>query len=531
MSASEAGPVRGPLVGSVRAAYAAGVLLFGWAIAQFYAPGTGFTSLIMIGDAIEAREVTQLRHVPHFVYEDSAGYDGAYYVQLALNPTLQNPELATAIDNLPYRARRILSCWVAWLAGLGRPGWIVQAHALLNVATWLGLAWVLLRWFPATSWENFFRWSGVMFSHGLIMSVRDSLVDGPALLLVALALAAWEDGRQRRAAALLALAGLTRETSLLAATGLAPADARDRAGWRRFAHLAFVAALPLLVWVIYLRWKFGAPSETGLNNFTLPLAGFIEKWRATFTNFRAPADAAWSWATLAAMIGLTVQAVFFATRWRPRELAWRVGATFVALMLFLATPVWEGFPGAAGRALLPMTLAFNLLVPRGGRWWAVLLAGNLTIVAAFMEFTPPREFFSVTAPRELLSAVTVKRTGGWYGAESSEGLSWRWSSGQSGLRVRNDSGAPLVIACQGRAASAADRRRLRISANAAMVWSGDLTAGQTVNFQFGVTLPAGETELTFVTDQPAHPIGADPRMMAFEIFNLTLAVKPAPGPR
>ena len=531
MSALSGAPVRRSLVGSVRAAYAAGVILFGWAVLQFYAPVTGFTSLIMIGDAIEAKEVTQLRHVPHFVYDGSAGYDGAYYVQLALNPTLQNPELATAIDNLPYRARRILSCWVAWLGGLGRPGWIVQAHALLNVASWLGLAALLLRWFPATSWVNFFRWCGVMFSHGLIMSVRDSLVDGPALLLVALALAAWEDGRPRRAAGLLALAGLTRETSLLAAAGFAPGDPRDRAGWRRCAHLALVAALPLLVWVIYLRWKFGAPSETGLNNFTLPLAGFVEKWRATFTNFRVAADAAWSWATLAAMIGLTVQAVFFATRRRPQELAWRVGATFVVLMLFLATPVWEGFPGAAGRALLPMTLAFNLLVPRGGRWWAVLLAGNLTVVAAYKEFTPPREFFSVTAPAELQNTVTFKRTGGWYGAESGEGLSWRWSSGESGLRVRNDSGAPVVLVAAGRAAPAVDERRLRISAAQAMVWSGELTAGHVVSFQFGVTLPPGETELAFATDKPAHPIGVDPRKMAFEIFNLKFVVKPAPAPR
>src|ERR1035437_1532996 len=135
MSAVAASPGRRPLVGSVRAAYAACVILFGWAVTQFYAPATGFTSLISVGDGINVRRVTQLREVPHFVYENSAGYDGAYYVQLALNPTLQNPELTTAIDNLPYRARRILFCWVAWLAGLGRPEWIVQAHALPNVAS------------------------------------------------------------------------------------------------------------------------------------------------------------------------------------------------------------------------------------------------------------------------------------------------------------------------------------------------------------------------------------------------------------
>jgi hypothetical protein len=384
----------------------------------------------------------------------------------------------------------------------------------------------LLRWFPATSWENFFRWFGVMFSHGLIMSVRDSLVDGPALLLLALALAAWEEGRQRGAAALLALAGLGRETSLLAGSAFAPANARDRAGWRRFLHIMIVVALPLLVWVIYLRWRLGPPSETGLNNFTLPLAGFVEKWGATLASVNNHAVSPLWWATLAVMLGLTVQILFFALRWRPGELAWRVGVVFVGLMLFLATPVWEGAPGAAGRALLPMTLAFNLLVPRGRRWLAVLLAGNLTVLAAYAEFTPPREFYTVTAPSEVLPAVTVARTGGWYDAEDARGLRWRWSSGPSGLRIGNHSGGAVTIVFTGRAVSAQDERRLRISVGEAMVWSGELAA-QPVNFQFGVTVPPGETVVSFTTDKPAHPVGNDPRLMAFGIYNLDIVVKPA----
>jgi hypothetical protein len=294
--------------------------------------------------------------------------------------------------------------------------------------------------------------------------------------------------------------------------------------------MAAVAALPLLVWVIYLRWKFGAPSETGFNNFTLPLAGLVEKWSVTLASFNDPAKPLLRWATLAVVAGLTVQALFFALRWRPRELPWRVGAMFVGLMFFLATPVWEGAPGAAARALLPMTLAFNLLVPRGRRWLAVLMAGNLTVVAAYYEFTPPREFYSVTAPGELLATVTFERTGGWYDAEDAGGLRWRWSSGDAGLRLHNNSGQPLTIVCTGRAASALDERRLRISAGEAMVWSGEL-ATQPVNFQFGVAVPPGETALTFATDKPAHGIGNDPRKMAFEILNLEIVVKPTVAQR
>jgi hypothetical protein len=59
-----------------------------------------------------------------------------------------------------------------------------------------GLAALLLRWFPPNNWGDFLRWGAVMFSHGMCMSVRHSLVDGPSLLLVAVAMAALEQGRR-----------------------------------------------------------------------------------------------------------------------------------------------------------------------------------------------------------------------------------------------------------------------------------------------------------------------------------------------
>lgn len=514
----------------VRAAYAGGVAVFLWAVAQFYQPATGFTSLISIGDATDVREVTALRHVPHYVYQDSAGYDGAYYVQLALDPTLRNPELATAIDNLPYRARRILFAAVAWLGGLGQPAWIVQAHALLNVVSWLALAGLLLRWFPPTDWNNCLRWFAVMYSHGVCMSVRDSLVDGPGLLLVAIAMAMRESGRRTGGVVVLGLAGLGKETSLLAFAGFADPEWRAPRTWLRLARTAALAALPLLAWMAYVRWRVGPAMDPGLRNFTLPLAGLGEKWGAALASLALRSDSTLRWATVAATLGLTVQFLFFVLWRRPREAWWRVGAAFAVMTVFLSTPVWEGLPGAATRVLLPMTLAFNVLVPRGRWWLPVLIAGNLTVVATYREFNPPpRDFFEVSGAPALLAEVQVEPTTGWNGPENLGDRRWRWSFGQSDLRIRNGLNRPVVVTLRGEAA-ALERRDLRILVGGATVWSGEIVP-KPASFQFDYTAPPGDTTVRFVSEKWPSMVSGDPRRLSFNVLNLEVVVKAAPGQR
>lgn len=510
----------------VPAAMAAGVVLFLWAVAQFYHPKTGFTSLVSIGDILDGTKVSALRALPHHVYEDSAGYDGAYYVQLALHPTLDNPELKKAIDNLPYRARRILFCWTAWLLGLGQPAWIVQAHALLNVICWLALAALLLRWFPPTDGQNLLRWSAVMFSHGMCMSVRHSLVDGPSLLLVALAMASLEQGRRATGGAILALAGLGKETSLLAVTGVADPT---RGAWRQRIQLALTAAAiaaPLFAWMAYVRWKFGPAEDPGLGNFTWPLLGLAEKWAAAAAAIGAREDPWIEWTTLGSTAALTAQMIFFLTRWRPENAWWRVGVVFAVMMLFLSTPVWEGFPGAFTRVLLPMTLAFNLLVPRGSRWWALLLLGNLSVLSTIREFTPPAaEFFQVRGDAAIAAGVQITPTRGWYGPETGNGMRWRWSNTESELTIRNQTGASVALSLNGRIA-APDERHIRAQVGERVLWSADVALKSTP-MQFGFEVSPGETQLRFVSVRPSRHVGTDPRSLAFNISNLDIVVRPA----
>jgi hypothetical protein len=506
------------------AAVLLGALTFLWAIAQFRDPVTGFSSLISIGDEIERRLIPAVRESPHFTYERSAGYDGAYYVQLAMHPTLDNPELAQSIDNLPYRARRMLFCWTAWLLGLGQPAWIVQAHALLNVGCWLALAVLLLRWFPPVSAGDVLRWFGVMFSHGVCMSVRHSLVDAPSLLLLALAVRWFEQGARVRGGVVLALAGLGKETSLLGAGAMGNGAAwREPRTWVRLAWAGGLVALPVLVWIIYIRLRFGPADDSGLGNFNLPFAGLIEKWRDAVHAVGADHDRALRWGTVACVFALTVQFLFLVLRWRPAEIWWRVGIAFAALMMFVSTPVWEGFPGAATRVLLPMTLAFNVLVPRGRRWLPVLVAGNLTVLAGVLEFNPPREFFRVTGERALVSAVQVKPAAGWFSPETTDGVTWRWSEGHGVLRISNTSGATLRLSARGGLASARGERAVTIPRGDATLWSGRI-GERPSPLAFTVDLPAGVSEFVFASPESGVHVDSDPRLLTFHVRNLELAV-------
>ena len=509
----------------MRLGYAAFVGAFLWLIAGFYLPGTGFTSLLSIGERLDRSAVTKLKAVPHYVYENSYGYDGTYYVQLALHPSLDEPELRGAIDNLSYRARRILPSWAAWALGFGRAGWIVQVFALLNVAVWLALAWLLLRWLPPTSWSNLLRWGGVLFSHGMGMSVRNSLVDAPSLLLVAMAMIAIERGRRPGAVLALGAAVLTKETSMLAASAWLPTrgGGEGARGWLRAARLALLAVLPFALWIGYVRWRVGPTADTGLGNFAWPLAGLAEKCGAVLGEFvtlgPGPAEAG----SLLVVVALVTQAAFFLLRREPARPWWRVGASFAVLMLFVARPVWEGYPGAATRVLLPMTLAFNLLVPRGRGWLLVLVAGNLSAIMGVGELTsPPHESFRVTGETAL---VRFERGAGWDVAEAGGGRQWRWSSGSGRLRVTSRASEPLRIRLSGEIA-AVKPSRMTIRVGEVAGWSGEAEVRRRAFGPVEFTLePGAAREIEFKADTPGVRFAAgDSRVLAFAAYDVEIAV-------
>ncbi len=369
-----------------QSAYGLAVVLFATLVMLKFSPQTGFTSLIRFGETWNDRRHSSLQSLPIAVVPASSGYDGQFYAQIALDPSLSDSELARVVDAPAYRARRILLPALAALFGLGNPWWTIQAYALLNVLCWLLFARLLLRHIGGDDWIAYARWIGCVFSMGVLESVRQSLVDLPALLLLLLAVEAHERTRFGKSSGWLALSNLTKETSLLSCLALQCEFSSRRIPWRRVSISLVVCVLPLVAWALHVHHRFPLSSDgNSLGNFTWPLLGLLIHLKTCLTALLTGSiDGRYSMGVLAAL-GFLVQVLVL---WRtplPRSAWWRIGAVYSLLFIFLSPWVWSGY-WAACRALLPLTVAFNLLLPAQRSFWPLWVLGNLTLLHAVWRF-------------------------------------------------------------------------------------------------------------------------------------------------
>ncbi len=369
-----------------RHAYWLATLLFAGLVLAKFDPHSGFASLLRFGDQWQAQRLPAIRALPLPTVPNSAGYDGQFYAQLALDPLLRDPALATALDSPAYRARRILAPATTAVAGFGQPWWTLQAYALLNVACWFAFAWLLRGMITDPGWLGFARWAACVFSMGVLDSVRQSLVDLPAMLLLLLAVRSQLQTRTTRTDTWLSLAALTKETSLLGSLALLFDPAAIRTQPLRRAALFVATALPLGLWSLYVASRFPPlAGSNGLGNFSLPLVGAFDQLALSLRELaRGNLDGRYSFAVLA-LLGLAVQTVVLWRRPQPDSAWWRLGAVYSLLFLFLGAWVWSGY-WAVCRAVLPLTVAFNLLLPANRAFWPLWIFGNLTVLHAVWRF-------------------------------------------------------------------------------------------------------------------------------------------------
>ncbi len=485
---------------------------------RFWHPAYGFTKFLQIDETDQAVGIHELRENPIYFYAGRNGYDGTFYAQIAFHPLLDTPELA-AIDNLPYRARRILGSAVAWVLAGGEPGRIANVYAALNLGVWLALAALLWRLLPVRDVRGWVAWAGLLFSAGVLHAVRLALTDLPGMALFAVAMWLAERGRSRLAAGALAAGALARETVLINVVALWRGPWNLPRAWLANLGRVVAVAVPLAAWMVYVRWRTGA-ADPGLGNFTWPLAGLAEKWIATLAGFAGQPAFVWlKLTTLFATLGLTVQAVYLCRKWQPDDAWWRAGIVSVAMMAMLGGAVWEGHPGAAARVLLPMSLAFAVLTIRRRAGWAWLILGNATVLSGVLAlWHVPQDEREVAAGRFDRGSYVVRLDDGWSGRESGGGHVWAWAAQHGRLAIETwpQAGAPVSIKLAMRALAP---RTVEIRQDATVLWRGEVGPKlQTVEFR-GVR--AGVSALQFSAAAPPVREGGmpDARELGFAVYD------------
>jgi len=381
---SQPSPTSAPSAGPVALRWVRfGVVAFVLAmVAWRWDAQTGFTALIRFGDDFAATRLPAIRALPLKSFP-GAGYDGQFYAQLAVDPHFTTPEVQAAVDNPAYRVRRFGLSLLAHVLGGGSPWLTLQVYALLNTALWLLFAWLCWREIGADNLRGTLRWCAIVLGLGALDSVRLSLSDLPAALLILLAVRAARHARSAMAAGWLLLAGFFRETAILALPGLWRGDVRSAPDRIRFLLSAAVCALPLVAWVLWLQTALPGAGG-GVGNFLLPGQGNVRHIAECLAAFASGNfDSRYVWGLIGAL-ALGLQSVSLLLRWRDPNPWVRLALPFALLYWCLGPAVWHSYWTAA-RALLPLTLAFNLTLPASGRgfWWRFALGNACTLHAIY----------------------------------------------------------------------------------------------------------------------------------------------------
>jgi len=185
--------------------------------------------------------------------EGTQGYDGqfAYYIA-------RDPAGGRQYCDVPsYRYQRILYSVLAWALALARPGLVGWTLIALNVAALVGGTYFTERLLAAHRVSGWYALGYGLYG-GLVAGLRLDLTEPLAYGLVQAGLWAWERERRGTAGVLLALAALTKETTLVAVAGVLLYLALERR-WREAVGLGLTVGLPFAVWQGVLWAWLGAP--------------------------------------------------------------------------------------------------------------------------------------------------------------------------------------------------------------------------------------------------------------------------------
>ena len=343
-----------------------------------FSPETYFTSLIYYGTDFYATAIPEVRQIKPEL-SSAGGYDGQFYSQIAIHPSLRTVGLRESLDAPAYRAMRPFLPWLSHLAGFGRPFWILQAYALSNLLFWYLLVFGLLHYLRPTSGRDYLCILAACLSSGVLFSLQRALVDLPAATLCFFGASLAEEF----AVVAIAAAVLTKETYILQL--IERSFRRGKTGSLAPAMTKYACILvPALLWHSYVHFTFG-PTHFG-TNVGWPFSGYLAAiLEATKTlphrhlGFSAVTP-------LLAPLSLLVQGFYLF--WAPRSdsIYRRTGMAFAVGSIFLSSDVFVEQISYC-RDLIPVSLAFNITLmhnkPRRFVFWFV--AGNAGLTMGLVQ--------------------------------------------------------------------------------------------------------------------------------------------------
>lgn len=254
-------------------------------VASHLASGGDVRDYIFLGTRYieQSHASPAIRIDPHYHYlTNRHGYDGQFYYYIAADPVRARYYVdwnSYGRQAAAYRYGRILYPLLARTLTLGQSSWVPSTLLVVNLlgvalGTLAVAAWILRFGLPT--------WLALVYSFypGVALGVLRDLADPLAFSFVAAAVFLLSFGGRYRlvwSVALFALAGLTRETTLLVPLLYALWRLVHR-DWRSSTILGLGSAAPFLLWKLWLLvWlgSFALPHKVAP---VLPFSGIAEEW-------------------------------------------------------------------------------------------------------------------------------------------------------------------------------------------------------------------------------------------------------------
>lgn len=287
--------------------------------------------------------------------------DGQAFAALSQDPTLSRPKtFVGGADSAAYRAQRPLLGWLVYLSTLGRSGFV---PLMLFVWAVIGAA-VLVAGIKSLAIGRE-RWEALsvlgLVLPGCMISLRWAGPDALATGLAFIGLSRWERDDTAGAIALLTLAALARETTLVLVVAMALAQRWHGREWN--ARLLALSVCPAVVfsWWVVIRWRLGSwPTDAGNGRLGPPFQGLLEAidlWQASDVLVAA----------------IAVFALY--ASWRIRasdgrassDVLWFVIIGYISLGVLMGENVWARWEDFS-RPLLPLyAAALILALPSSAR--------------------------------------------------------------------------------------------------------------------------------------------------------------------